>query len=153
MVEAGWAVEDILNGSTKCDTTDKMLANNEDNMEMMFEDKKLQSILHKPSGEHLHQGSLIRGDGLWQAKCGCFDYGFKRFTSQKLEKMEAKNQKFMIERGCFPPFLQTWVFKSHNHVVFDETKMGQFLHLTFAKDLEEASRHYPKVNGFLTAMV
>ena len=35
VVEAGWAVEDILNGSTKCDTTDKMLANNEDNMEMM----------------------------------------------------------------------------------------------------------------------
>ena len=107
-------------------------------------DGDFDKIFHHPCGEKQHQGSLIRGPGLWEPKGCCHDAGFRRFTSQKLETLKKNDVKFMIERGCHPPFTKTWVFTSHAKVTFDEARMDQYLKLTFATCLDDARQHFPK---------
>ena len=79
-------------------------------MKLIHDDGKFETLLHKPSGQHLQQGSLVRGDGLWERKGCAHDQGYRRFTSMKLEKLERKGTPFMISRGVFPPFMETRVF-------------------------------------------
>ena len=95
----------------------------------------------------MHQGSFIRGHGLWEPQGCVHDKGFRRFTSMQLEALLARNVDFMIHRGVMFPFAGTWVFVSHAKVPFNEIEMDQCLNLTFARTREEALRHSPRHIG------
>ena len=150
VVEADWKSEDILHGPMKSATTDRVIANCQRRMKLRFNDETYNFIYHKPSGAHLHQGSLIRGHGLWEPQGCVHDKGFRRFTSMQLEALLARNVDFMIHRGVMSPFTETWVFVSHANVPFNEIEIDQYLNLTFARTREEALRHFPRHNGALS---
>ena len=63
-------------------------------MNLMHDDGKFELLLHKPSGQHFHQGSLVRGDGLWERNGCAHDQGYRRFTSMTLEQLERKGTPF-----------------------------------------------------------
>ena len=119
-------------------------------MKLRFNNEAFNFIYHKPSGPHLHQGSLIRGHGLWEPQGCAHDKGFRRFTSMQLEALLARNVDFMIHRGCMAPLTETWVFVSHSKVPFNASEMDQYLTLTFVRTREDALRHFPQHNGALS---
>ena len=71
----------------------------------------------------VHQGSLIRGDGLKDPLGAIHDQVFRRFTVQKLEKLHKKNINFIIERGQHGLFMETWVFLSYSKADFNIATM------------------------------
>ena len=69
-------------------------------------EEAFENVLHAPSGINAHQGDLIRCEGRWEPTGCVHDFGFRRFTSQKLEALDRNNEKFMITRGCKGPFIE-----------------------------------------------
>ena len=53
----------------------------------------------------------------------------------------------MLEFGCHPPFMTTWVFIGNSKVVFVKERMIQYLNLTFVNSAEVAQQHLPIENG------
>ena len=100
--------------------------------------------------EQIYKGSLIRGDGLWEAQGCAHDKGFRRFTSMQLEARLARGMDFMIHRGCKPPFTETRVFVSNSKVPFNAIENEQYLDLTFAETREDALRYFPRHDGALS---
>ena len=100
---------------------DIMFANLEKQMKNLDGKNHVDTLFHKPSGQHLHQCSLIRGDCLHQKQMCAHDYGFRRFTSQKLEKLHRAGTPFMISGGSKQCFMETFVFISHAAVSCNET--------------------------------
>ena len=141
--EAGWAVEDIIFGDSRHFTIDQLVVNTQRRMKQLAGDQVFENVFHKPMGPNVHQGSLVRGDGLNQPNTGCHDKGFRRFTSQKLDGLVRRGVNCFIERGRFGPFMQTWVFISHAKAPFDVVRMDQILQLTFAGTLADAKLHFP----------
>ena len=141
--ETGWAVEDIIFGDSRHFTTDQLVVNTQRRMKQLVGDQVYENVFHKPMGPNVHQGSLVRGDGLNQQKTGCHDKGFRRFTSQKLDGLVRRGVNCFIGRGPFGPFMQTWVFISHAKAPFDVVRMNQILQLTFAETLADAKLHFP----------
>ena len=150
VVEAMWKAEDVLHGSTKFSTTDRMFTNLSGTMESKHADHAFESIHHIPSGQHQHQGSLIRGDGIAEPVGGIHEEGFRKFTCNKLEALKAKRIDFMIELGVHGPFLKTFVFPSKPKAVFDEPSMENFLKLTFSTSPDEARTYHPRGAGQLS---
>ena len=117
-----------------------------------------ENVFHAPSGINEYQGDLIRGDRRWEPTGCVHDFGFRRFTSQKLKAMDRKHGKFMITRGCKGPFIEKGVMTSRPKDEFDEALMDQYHHLFFFTDVTEAKRHFPRVGtnmviGALCAMM
>ena len=112
-------------------------------MRQLAGDQVFENVFHKPMGPNVHQGSLVRGDGLNQPKTGCHDNGFRPFTSHKLDGLFRRGVNCVIGRGRFGPFMQTWVFISHAKAPFDVVRMDQILQLTFAETLTDAKLHFP----------
>ena len=71
--ETGWAVEDIIFGDSRHFTTDQLVVNTQRRMKQLVGDQVYENVFHKPMGPNVHQGSLVRGDGLNQPKTGCHD--------------------------------------------------------------------------------
>ena len=55
VVEASWKSEDILFGSSKRGTTDRILTNTERLMNKRHQEEYYDSVLHAPGGMHVHQ--------------------------------------------------------------------------------------------------
>ena len=72
-------------------------------------------------------------------------FGFRMFTSQKLEALYMNNEKFIIMRGCKGLFIETWVLTNRPRVEFDEALMDQYHHLC-STDVTDARRHFPRVS-------
>ena len=145
-----WKAEDVLHGSTKFATTDRMFTNLSGTMESKHANHAFESIHHIPSGQHQHQGNLIRGDGIAEPVGGIHEEGFRRFTCNKLEALKTKKIDFMIERGVHGPFMKTFVFLSKPKAVFDQPSMENFLKLTFSTSPDEARKYYPRDAGQLS---
>ena len=140
--EAGWAVEDIIFGESRHLATDHLVVNTQRRMKQVAGDQVFENVFRKPMGPNVHQGSLVREDGLNQRKTGCHDKGFRRFTSQKLDGFVRRGVNCFIERGRFGRFMQTWVFISHAKAPFDVVRVSQILQLTFAETLRDAKLHF-----------
>ena len=89
------------------------------------------NVLHTPGGMHVHQGSLIRGDGLKEPQGAIHEQGFRLFTVRELEKLHKKDINFMTERGQHAQFMKTWVFISLSKTAFNVDAMDNYLKLTF----------------------
>ena len=92
-------------GSSEHGTTDRILNNTERLMNKKHEEEGYGNVLHTPGGMHVHQGSLIRGDGMTEPQGAMNEQGFRRFTVQKLGNLQKKDVNFMIERGQHAQFM------------------------------------------------
>ena len=110
-------------------------------------DKAFDEVFHHLCGAHLHQVSLIRGEGLWEPQGCALDKGFRKFTSKKLESLTTQENNFMIHQGCFQQFTDTWVFIGNLKVSCNVAEMDYFVLLTFTTTTGEARRYFPRDNG------
>ena len=81
VVDASWHKDDILFGSTKLALVHSVFSNFEKHMKLIHTDKLFATFVHKPCGLNLHQGSLIRGDGLFERKGCAHDQGLAIYFS------------------------------------------------------------------------
>ena len=88
VAEAGWASDDILFGPTKNALAQSMFVNTQRSMHLRHSEEAFENVLHAPGGINAHQGDLIRGEGRWEPTGCVHDFGFRRFTSQKLEALD-----------------------------------------------------------------
>ena len=77
-VESGWRVADLVNGDTTRDVTQCVFTHVQRANKVWMKDKKLEQIEHQPCGLLLHQPSLLRDDGLFEAKACLYDKQFRR---------------------------------------------------------------------------
>ena len=71
-------------------------------MKLIHDDGKFGILLYKPAGQHLHQGSLVRGDGVWERKGCAHDQGLRRFTSMTFGTIGAHGYTFHDLTWCVP---------------------------------------------------
>ena len=70
-------------------------------MKLKCGDNAFDEVFHHLCCAHLHQGSLIRGEGLWEPQGCAHDKGFRRFTSKMLDSLATQEETFVIHRVFF----------------------------------------------------
>ena len=138
-----------MNGNTKNAVTISMFNNVSRANKTWMKDGKLGKVEHKPCGLMLHQPSLLRGEGVWEARACLYDAKFRRLTVAKIKAAIEKGKDFSIDCGVNGPYVQTWVMPKFNIDSFDEDKMKNYVSLVFATDIQTASELYPRTDGHL----
>ena len=86
-----------------------------------------------------------------EGKGTLYKKGFKRFTQQKLKRMNEdairSGGDFCVCGGRRGPFIDTWVFRKHADIDYNEEEMVRLLDLMFAPDTETVRGCFPKVDG------
>ena len=74
---------------------------------------------------------------------------YRRLTVDKIKKIVASDEPFVVEAGRRPPFVQTWVMPKRSAHAFDREAMLLYVDLMFASSVDEVLELCPKHEGRL----
>ena len=138
-VESSWRVADLVNGDSKRDVTNNMFTNVQRACVVWMHDKKLERIEFMPCGLLSHQPSLLRGDGLFEAKACLYDKQFRRLTVAKIQlAIDADTSLLNVESE-----VRTRRLGSCRNTI-DQERMTNYVSLMFAADVETARQLCPR---------